>query len=422
MAKLAAKQRRRRRIKRERAALYNPAATLSGSTLRRAANQLTGLQYDPQKQALKREMQQATRQGSALAGRASDYYTQLAHEEAGNVARSQAIGSELQSRLGKIRSGSEQAMGQIQSDEEQLAARDTALRGAGLSGGGQTQVAAEIAAQRQLAGSQLDTAQSQGELQTANWANLANVAAAARGLQGGESLGRIQNALGAQQADIRGKQTDLAGQIAQARTKNLLDLRQQSYENIVTAEGLGIDRAKIAADVAQSRAENRLATQRIKSAERQNNARIRAQMRGQTLNATTQRRGQDMTAAQRAADRASREKIQAANRRSREAISHARGSGGRLENSDARKVKNQIAMAVEDIRGGVKEKALRKSGASGLIIRAGKELNRGDRPWLSPSMVSTLRGLGVHIPQKWLPPTMRKGAKLGTPGIPHNKR
>jgi hypothetical protein len=407
-------KRRTARIKSERAALYDPGAQLSGARLRRAANQLTALEVNPQRRALRNEMTQATAQGTELANRTKDYYSQIAQSESDNVARQQALGADLQGRLKGIGDQSQAALSQIGTEADQRASADTAVRGGGLGGGGSERVAAEVAAQRGLALQGAQSASSQGELSTANWSNLANIAAQARGMQGGESLGRVQNALSAQQGDIRNKQIDLEGKVAQTRMKNILDLRQQGYENIVTAEGLGIDRAKIAASVQSDKRAAALARQRIKSSERQNRQRVAATKRGQDVSSQTH-----------ALDRASRERIQAANRQSREAIANAKKKGnGKLEPADARKLKGGIANALADLDS-VKpknpEKWLRKQGAPGVVIRAAKEIRDGQRPWLQPSTVQQLRSLGMTIPQRWLPPSMRKGAKLGTPAIPHNK-
>lgn len=373
------KRRRRRRRRAEMAALFDPGATLSGRSLRRAANTLTRMEAQPQRAALRREMQQANRQGSALADRASDYYTQLATLERDNVARQQAIGGELQTRLKGLGDESQAGLSAIEAEAQQRAAQDEAVRGAGLGGGGAERVAAEIAAQKGLAQSGTRQAQEAGELSTANWANLANVAAASRGLQGGETLSRIQNALSGQQADIRGRQSDLETQVAQKRMANLLDLRQQGYENLVTAEGLGIDRAKLRTDA-------QLERERLRSNERQNRARVRAQRRGQDITM----RGQDMTAEQRAADR-----------RARERIATARKKGTKLESSDARKLKIGISNAFADLRDKNPKNPsrwLRKQGAPGIVIRAARERAEGG---LTDATYNELKRLGVKVPKGW---------------------
>ena len=380
--------------------LYQPGVPLAGARLRRAASKLTSLEFGEARDALGREMSQATTQGRELANRTSDYYSQLAQEEAGMVARQQAIGTELQNTLSKTGAEAQTALSTVEQEAAQRAAQDAALRGQGLSGGGQERVAAEIAAARGLAAQGTQTAQQTSALTTANWANLSNVANTARGMAGGETLTRYQNQLANTQNDIRGRRASLDRQAAAKRVGNLLELRQQGFENTLAARGLDVDLAEIQADMQQSQAANKLARARIKSAERQNKQRLAVQKRGQDISSWTQRRGQNVTAKQRAADRASRERI-----------AKARSRGSKVEPADARKIRMGVSNALADLSSAKPKNPtrwLRRRDAPGIVAQAAAE--RYKYGGIRPSTAAELRRMGVRVPKGWLkvfagPPT-----------------
>jgi hypothetical protein len=169
--------------------------------------------------------------------------------------------------------------------------------------------------------------------------------------------------------------------------------------------GLGLDQAKLQAQIQQTRSDASLARAKLRSTNRQNRARnrltrqqINATLRGQSISAYTQRRGQDLTTQQRALDRASREKI-----------AKARRKGTKLESADAKKVKTGIVNAVADVNSGAMvldgkrytdpAKYLRAAGAPGIVIKAALERRGGG---LKLSTVSELRRLGVRVPRAWI--------------------
>jgi hypothetical protein len=397
--------------------LLDPTTQLSGRSLSRAANYLTNLEFGGQQRQLRSSYDQATRQGTALAANASNYYRSLAKDVGKSVARQRAIGSELDTRLKTDAAGAQTDLSKITQEASQRASQDAALRGTGLSGGGQDRVAAEVAAARGLAAASAQSTQEQAALQSSNWANLQNITGQATTLGGGETRRDILNAMTAQQGDIRGQQNQLSGQVAQKRVANLLQLRQQGYENLVTARGLGIDMAKIRASERASRRSAGLARDRIKSAERQNAARLRVQRRGQDKTAFTQRRGQDLVSREKGLDRHSREKI-AAGRRS---MKHVKN-----EPADSRKARREIGNILSEIetnnwyRGRPKGRVLQRlrnpkhGGATPLGAEAAYQLHV--RGWLGPELERRLRAAGIRIPKAWKHP----GGPYGS-GIPHNK-
>lgn len=392
--------------------LYNPARPLSGGNLRRAANQLTASEFGEAQRGLDREIDRTQRQGLELTSRASDYYTQLAKEQEGAVARSQAIGQGLQSSLGQIGSQSQATLSQIEQEAIQRAAADEEVRGSGLSGGGADAVAREVAAQRALAATGTQQAQQAGALSTTNWENLANVANIARGVAGGEAVQRLGMQTSAQLGELRGRRQDLSRQVAARRMDNLLKLRQTGFENTLAARGLDIDLAEIEADMQQSRADNRLARQRIRSSERQNRQRLRIQARGQNISAQTQRRGQDITRQNNIVTSRDRRRGQdisaaqrAADRRVRQQIADSKKRAGRPESSDSRKMRAGIGNALADLRAG-KEKRVKKD-APPLVYQAAKDIRTVG--FVRPTTLQSLRNSGMRVPQSWLPPSRRRG-------------
>jgi hypothetical protein len=402
--------------------LYDPSKPLSGRVLQRAAQQITQTEFASERAELDRTTQQTNRQGQELVGRASDYYTQLAKQEAGAVARAQAVGGQLQGQLSQNAQQSQAALSGIDQEAQQRAAQDASLRGGHLSGGGADAVAQEVAAQRALAQTQAAGAQNQAALSTSNWANLANVANTARGVAGGEAVQRFGNQLLAQTGELRGRRADLAKQVAARRAQNVLTLRQQGFENAVTARGLDIDMAELRADMQEKKADNRLARQRIKSAERQNRQRVKAQIRGQNVTKRGQditarnnlvtsadrRRGQDITANQRAADR-----------RVRQQMSQAKAKQAPNESTESKKMRNGVANAIADIRAGKEGRV--KRDAPPLVYQAAREIR--EIGFVRPGTVNELRSAGMRIPQSWLPPSKRRGYKppYKSSNIPHNK-
>jgi hypothetical protein len=411
--KLTRAQRRRRQ---QRRALYDPSAPLAGQNLRRSANQLTQLQYRPQEQALGRQRDRISTQGTALTGRAGDYYKQLAAQEATRLARQQAIASQLDQRISAAGATAQQAAQQQATQLQAAQQADISLRGGGLTGGVDPTAEAHLAATRAAGATGL--ARQAGALESANAQTYGESAGRATQARGGETMQRLLNQIAQQQQAIRDKQTDLAAEKGAARAKNVLDLRQQGFTNAATAAGLDIKRSDLQAQIGSDAADRRLARRRITSAERQNNARL-----GVT------KRGQDLTAAQRAADRQARRDIA--------------GGKKKAEPADARKMKTGITNAASDIgtltgRGlsAQQRAALKDAGATDLIrsgrldintarkviialggppvvAAAAAELSKYGR--LRASTVAQLKRLGVRIPKGWLP--LRKQPRTGgSPG------
>lgn len=415
-----AAQRRRRAANRN--PLYNPAVQLGGNQLRKAAKQITRAEFAPQRAALSREAANVRTQGSALQGRASDYYLQLAQQEQGNLDKIAGFNQALQSSVG---ASGEAARNAITEQLDASAARqEQATNVAGVKIP-LPQLAAEgQAAQNRSALYQQD-AQSAGAASAGAFGGLAQVGREARALQGGETQRQLATMIGNQMADVRGRRADLEAQVGPKRVQNLLGLRQQGYENLVTQAGLDIKTADLQSGIAQSRAERELARRKIRQTERNNRRRARldaqriaATRRGQDVTA----RGQDVNARQRALDRASRETI------AQQRIRYGARAGGGLS-TETKKGRTGITNAQTDIeqmlrsrtvpaelRAALKGTGLNKRsmnidtarrvvvalGAPPLVAQAAAELAKYRA--VRPSTRARLRQAGIAVPREWLGP------------------
>lgn len=395
-------RRRRSRAARSRrpSALYDPTLQLSGKALRRSAGKLVALELDPQRRALEQESQQATTQGTALAGRAGDYYRQIAQEAQGDLDRTAAIGNLLRGRVQASGAQAQAGVTAAVDQAAQLRSGDQAVRGQ-IGAANATADEAQAAAQRAAAAQQgsLDT----GAASDADYQRLLTLSSRATSAAGGETQRQLLTQLANRQADIASRRATVEAQQGPAVRKAVLDLRQQGFENLVTQEGLGIKRADLQASIESDRADQALAKGKLRLSARENRRRARLQReqlattrRGQDVSADTQRRGQDVSAQQRAADR-----------RSRETIARARRTGQKLESADAKKLKQGISNATVDLASDPKlagknpaeqARILRKRGAPAIVIRAARERASGG---LNFDTVQELKALGIRVPRNW---------------------
>lgn len=390
--------------------ILNPAQQLSGRPLAESADALVALEYGPQKTELARQAAENQNQGTALSGRASDYYRELAGQEASRLTAQQAIAATLDKNLTAIGGDAQTGIAAAGDQAAKLQAADTAVRGAGNDGGAGARVAEELAAARATATAQTQTARTAGATQGANYQGYQVGTAGAVAAAGGETQRRILNQIAQQAAGIRAKQGELATSEGAAKRKAILDLRQQSFENSVTSEGLGIKRADIEAQMNSDAADQALAQQRIRQSDRQNRR-----------NNQTTRRGQNMTAAQRAADRKAR-RIAARQKAAQKKAT--------TEPTDVRKMKTGITNAAADISTltasglSAQQKAqLKDAGATDLIRNGRLDINTARKVIVAlggpaivaaaaaelskyggirPGTAAQLRRLGMKVPKGWL--------------------
>jgi hypothetical protein len=245
--RLTAAQRHARQINRN--PLYQPGAPLAGTTLERAANQLTDLQFKPKVAALDQQSATEKRQGTALIDKSAGYYKSIALDEASRLARQQALSGELDTRLKSIDTDTQASL-----DRAHATRQPAGVGGPGLSGGGDDQVTAELAAQRARAASTASAYRTGGAAESGNWEGLANSMAGARAFHGQEATRDLTTRLANRMAAIGQEKKVLLASRGDQATKNLLGLRKSSFEDIATIKGLGLKQSAIDSAAAQSAA------------------------------------------------------------------------------------------------------------------------------------------------------------------------
>lgn len=419
-----AAQRARRRANRN--PLYDPTQQLGGFRLKRAAQQITNAEYGPQQAALERAGTQIQTQGDALTKRASDYYLQIAREEQGNVDRIGALNALLNQR---VNTAGDAAQGQIKDAGEQARAlsEQTAAAQQGIQVGDRAGLEEQAARDRSAVSTQgaIET----GAAESGNYAGLADLGRRSREMAGGETQQRLLNLVANQLSENRGQQTDLAANRGNKNAENLLNLRQQGFENLVTQEGLGIKRADLEAQIASDQSDAQIARKRVREQARQARRQARLTKRGQNItargqdvSADTQRRGQDITA--------ETGKLNRANQRRLVRLRAKYGAAGKSEPASSRKTKAGVVNAQTDIqdmlRTGTVPPGLRKAlkdagagallkrpmnidtarrviialGGSGVVAQAAAELAKYGK--LKPSTRAKLRAAGVTLPRSWV--------------------
>lgn len=253
--KVRVSKKQARRIKRSqrsnRSALYTPGANLGGESLRSAATKLTDLTINPQVQGLQRQADVTKANTKALQDRTQGYYAQIAAEAQTGLARTQAIN---QAAAGQISKAGEEAQSRITgvgaTNTAELAS-DAQTRGPGLQIGSRAQE--ELAAMRANAASTTNNAAISSALTGQNQAGYQNALIPITGLRGGEQYSQIGARGQAALNDIGSQLATVKGTRGATYQKNLLDLRQQGFENQVVTQGILGDQAKIAADVQKTK-------------------------------------------------------------------------------------------------------------------------------------------------------------------------
>jgi hypothetical protein len=251
--------------------LYQPQMSLRGQALANAARQLTNLTYDPAIKELSMQLAQNAQQGSAAEQRTSDYYNQLLPYAQSSAAGSQAISDKLNATLADIGAQAQQTIGQ-----QTLPPAVQDLVNRGLGAGAPEQLAAQIAAQKATAANQSQAQQAYGAEVGSNAARLAQQSLGTYALRGQERLGNIAAATRLAAEPINQKIASEQVAKASAYTANLGKLRQQEFNNLVTAQGLGIRQQAIQQTAANVAAQQTGATARTKLTQAGANARAQA--------------------------------------------------------------------------------------------------------------------------------------------------
>lgn len=245
---LSPQQRQQRQDRLFQEDLGDPSTPLSGSSITRAAQQLTDAALRPQYAGLDRDEKKVTTSRDAQQRWAGENYGKLADLfKAGQTAQDAAG----QAGVDKAAQAQREQMAVIAEVQRQAAARqahDADVRGAGLDGGANDQLANAAAEAQMRAASEgsarTGDAQARGDVQSAFLRNLGAATAA----RGGETQGAIGAAAAQDLADIRSQRRTLDEGKGDKFVENLSKLRGDSVEQYLTAQGLANDQQKAKLD------------------------------------------------------------------------------------------------------------------------------------------------------------------------------
>lgn len=229
--------------------LYNPTTQLAGHNLKAAAAAEVGMALDPKLAAIDQQINQETTQGNALADRGAGYYRGLTDRAKGVADRVAALGDILKTQTADIGTRGAADLAGLQSGEAARVAADEAARGGSLSGD-TSRVSGELAAGRAAQVTDAANANTAAGAQAQNWAGLSNAITGATGMRGGEVYSQLLNRMASKVSSLRSDRTATEATRGQATTDVLDKLRQQSYENVVTQQGLKIKQSDIDAQLA----------------------------------------------------------------------------------------------------------------------------------------------------------------------------
>lgn len=402
--------------------LYTPGAPMAGKDLDKAATALTDLQVKPKIGALEREGASTEKQGTAVIDRQRSYYDTLAREAQGGLDRQKAISQMLQDR---IRANGQDAQERVVTGRQLMtgtALQDAAVRGGGLQSS--ARAAEEIAAAGANAGARTQTAADLGALQGANWEGLGSTTKSVTQLRGGERSEQLENRMLNSLADVRSRRSEVEASRGDEYTKNLLDLRNRSFEDQVASAGILNDERELTFKASEAEATRQHQSEMQRLA---NSAREKLQ-RQRLAQGAEEKAKYNLTADEKAA--LEREKIAQRDKASRRS---SRGKG-RLGNggampADVRKARTAIDSIVEEGRGGalvlprgkdpktgveleaksVTVKGLRENQVYSKLVKAGLDrmsaraasqlITRGA---LTAATRTALERAGMKIPKSWL--------------------
>lgn len=240
--------------------LYDPSQPLTGRSLLAAAKALTRLEVAPQAAGLRRQIGDTNAQAQAAETRIGDYYRQLGALAGTSVTDQQATSDRTNAALKAI---TDQTQGTITAAGDDATARTQAMADRGLDGGAFARLAAETAAQRQVASQYGQAARTSGALQGGDYEGLTGTAAAIGASRGRESLSQVANAFARQNETPLAKLAELRGQRGALLTKNVGALREGERNYELARGTLGLNQAKAASDVASDAANRRLSLRKF---------------------------------------------------------------------------------------------------------------------------------------------------------------
>lgn len=413
-------------------ALYDPTTQLSGDALRSAAGDLVNLEYGPQRAALARELENTTTQGTALAGRAADYSKQLAATDAGLPTQVAAIGQLLGDKLTANTAASQAGIDSALTGTRDRAAADSAVSGLTLPGLQTGGAEAEAQAQTGRLAELSKSAQDAGAAQSANYQGLAAISGGARAQMGNEVQGELLNRLASQQADVRGRQADESAQEGPALTKNVNDLRQQGFENLITQAGLNVKTADLKEQTANDQAKvdeaGKVRRQKARDARAARQAKATADKAAKDGKASEVNsygytngdwKGMSTTARQKAISDFNKQKT-------KDTTKPGAAKPADKMTAAAISTRTGIDNAIADIKTDAKlqrhvgepgprlTQILTNRGASPIVAQAAAEIAKHGQ--LSATTIAALKRAGVKIPAEWLPHAVA-GVDPPLPGV-----
>lgn len=373
--------------------LYNPAAPLAGPVLQKAAGELTDLQFKPKVAALDAQAGTEKKQGTALIDRATGYYKSIALDEASRLAHQQALSGELDTRLKTINDDAQKGL-------DRPTPTVTPSGEPGLSGGADKQFADELAAQRARAAATGAAYRTGGAESSSNWEGLVNSLAGARAMHGDETKTDLMTRLANHLSSIGQEKKALQATRGDQLTKNLLDLRKSSFEDIATIQGLGLKKSQIDASlkIASGKNATTLAAANTRASATTSAAQIRADatVRAARIKA---RKGQKLSPSEKLALR--RDNAQRRNHTGPYAPGGKKAGG--KESQGSHKIKFQLDNARSSIRqyrgqgltGPQITKKARKAKIPAVVLNAARDLEYNG--FISAPNLAALHRAGVKI-------------------------
>lgn len=237
------------------AGLYDPTKPLTGRFMKKAAGKLAKLEAKPLLHELKQQDKAWKGQGKLLLKNVGNTYENLGKQGQRGAEYQDAVGDELLNDLARISAQSQADISRAGQEGQSYIDNDALITG--IAGGGNA-LAAEMARQAARTAENAQTGQGQAARQAASYETLANSLGQASRLQGGELLDQLSRQLAGMKHDINQDRQSVQRERGLAKTKYLLDLRDQEGQLSLAKRGLGLDEDTLAANVKGEKKDRKL--------------------------------------------------------------------------------------------------------------------------------------------------------------------
>jgi len=261
--------------------------SLTGKQLLRGARALTALETRPEVHGYgllakqlhgERESEAAAlgKLGSTLQGGVTSVYKNIASSEADSLARQQALGGQLNATSAGIAQQGQQGLASMQTGQLGDLTAGLEMRGAPGGGGAQQELANAVAQQQQAQSANSQAAQQFAAQQGSSYGQLGAMLAGSAQMQGGAAVSGIgQSIIGRVGASnqkydesiqsARQKLADAKALKGSKLVKNLLALRGEEQKYELGKAAVTSEKEKLAAQIAQDKASNRISQQNADS-------------------------------------------------------------------------------------------------------------------------------------------------------------